>query len=95
MLASLARQVASVDRNVEGLIRSLSEFHGNREAAEVEAARARVKNNQTLELIAGQVRGLGPKVAELEAQMRRIMIGDYDSSPGNGGRNGNGGRDGV
>ena len=71
-MGEVARDVAHVKNTIEAAITGFAAQHGNREAAEVAAAQARVKVQQTLDAILHEVRKLGQRVTAVEGEVDEL-----------------------
>lgn len=90
IMSALAKSTASIDHQLAALLRALSGFHGQRDAFEVEETKDRKRKDATLEAILHQMRKIGTRVTELEAEVEvlRIHAATRDDGDKGGGRNG-------
>lgn len=82
ILAVIARKISSIDRQHSAIIRSLSEFHGKREAAEAEEAKDRRKKGLTLDTILYEVRKVAGRVSRMEPELEELRIHAMVGKPG-------------
>ena len=72
LVANMARSKAQTMRNTEALIRQFIEHQARLEAGELEAAKARLANNRTLELLVHEVKRIGTRFTDAERDIDEL-----------------------